>query len=135
MRISSQQEPLVGGSSRPVILRRDRSPGSLSNRSTDHFASSTIGVYHSDDRFGREYAQTPRPAPIRIGMTRLVQHDNEVFNSSRDLEEFAAAEFFPVPPILPDPERRPAFAKVARLANQLKRGISNTLPFHDLFMQ
>ncbi|KAG9401194.1 hypothetical protein AC1031_009948 [Aphanomyces cochlioides] len=91
-------------------------------------------MHHSDDRIAREYAQTPRPPPIRLGMTRLVQHDDEVFNSWRDQEEFAAAEFFPVPPILPDPARRPDFAKVARLANQLKRGISDTLPFHDLVM-
>ncbi|KAH9142963.1 hypothetical protein AeRB84_013003 [Aphanomyces euteiches] len=67
-------------------------------------------------------------------MTRLANHDDEIFNSWRDQEEFASAEFFPVPPILPDPARRPDFAKVARLANQLKRGISDTLPFYDLAM-
>ncbi|KAG9405088.1 hypothetical protein AC1031_004194 [Aphanomyces cochlioides] len=134
MRTSSQQEPLVGGSSRPVVLGRDRSPGSLSNRSIDHFASSILGMHHSNDRIAREYAQTPRPPPFRLGMTRLAQHDDEVFNSWRDQDEFAAAEFFPVPPILPDPVRRPDFAKVARLANQLKRGISDTLPFPDLVM-
>ncbi|CAK4686535.1 unnamed protein product [Aphanomyces euteiches] len=67
-------------------------------------------------------------------MTRLANHDDEVFNSWRDQEAFGAAEFFPVPQILPDPVRRPDFAKVARLANRLKRGISDTLPFHDLVM-
>ncbi|KAG9402682.1 hypothetical protein AC1031_007291 [Aphanomyces cochlioides] len=57
----------------------------------------------------REYAQTPRPPPFRLGMTRLAQHDDEVFKSWRDQDEFSAAEFFPVPPILPDPARRPDF--------------------------
>ncbi|KAG9399511.1 hypothetical protein AC1031_011912 [Aphanomyces cochlioides] len=132
MRTFSQQEPLVGGSSRPVVLGRDSSPGSLSNRSIDHFASSTVGMHHSNDRIAREYAQTPRPPPFRLGMTRLAQHDDEVFNSWRNKDEFSAAEFFLVPPILPDPARRPDFAKVARLANQLKRGISDSLPFPDL---
>ncbi|KAG9401682.1 hypothetical protein AC1031_009539 [Aphanomyces cochlioides] len=89
-------------------------------------------MHHSNDRIAREYAQTPRPPPYRLGMTRLAQHDDEVFNSWRDQDEFAAAEFLPVPPILPDPARRPDFAKVARLANQLKRGISDTLLFHHL---
>ncbi|KAF0721646.1 hypothetical protein Ae201684P_007846 [Aphanomyces euteiches] len=91
-------------------------------------------MHRSDDHVAREYAQAPRPAPIRLGMTRLANHDDEIFNSWRDQEEFASAEFFPVPPILPDPARRPDFAKVARLANQLKRGISDTLPFYDLAM-
>ncbi|KAG9409142.1 hypothetical protein AC1031_019405 [Aphanomyces cochlioides] len=89
-------------------------------------------MHHSNDRIAREYAKTPRPPPFRLGMTRLAQHDDEVFNSWRDQDEFAAVEFFPVQPILPDPARRPDFAKVARLANQLKRGISDTLPFPDL---
>ncbi|KAG9405002.1 hypothetical protein AC1031_004102, partial [Aphanomyces cochlioides] len=91
-------------------------------------------MHHSNDRIAREYAQTPRPPPFRLGMTRLAQHDDEVFNSWRDQDEFSAAEFFPVPTILPDPARRPDFAKVASLANQLKRGISDTLPFPDLVM-
>ncbi|KAG9415664.1 hypothetical protein AC1031_000047 [Aphanomyces cochlioides] len=134
MRTSSQQEPLVGGSSCPVVLGRDNSPGSLSNRSIDHFASSTAGMHHSNDRIAREYAQTPRPPPFRLGMARLAQHDDEVFNSWRNQDEFSVAEFFPVPPILPDPARRPDFAKIARLANQLKLGISDTLPFPDLVM-
>ncbi|KAG9400036.1 hypothetical protein AC1031_010957 [Aphanomyces cochlioides] len=91
-------------------------------------------MHHSNDRIAREYAQTPRPPPFRLGMTRLAQHDDEVLNSWRDQDEFSAAEFIPVPPILPDPARRPDSAKVARLANQLKRGISDTLPFPDLVM-